>query len=382
MISRSPRQARRAAAPFSDISPDPRAARSRRWKNAHRWRCCRSRCTGWAGCPTLPAGLVDTARTFVVQVRLGELHAMQLGLQHGSNHGSSSSCGAAFYPHAKRLVRHLDLARRRHRRDAHRAGSRLRVLQSERQPDLGPWHTWAPREPDAAKSPGSTGRPGWRGKTSSTAKSTPTCARRSRPSERVRAESLLRRQPALPRRTSRTTGIAPTNCCQPDSPAGAVVLLHGLSDSPYSLRHVARDLRGSRIRRRRNPPARPWHGARRASPRRAGRTGVPRRAWRCAKRADSPAPASPLHIVGYSNGGALAMQYTLDALSESEARPAGARGAVLADDRADALRALRGRGRLAGAAAAIFEVRLAGHRSRVQSLQVQLVSGQRGAPVL
>src|SRR5437763_13259783 len=25
----------------------------------------------------------------------------------------------------------------------------LRILQSERQPDLGPWHTWAPPEPDA-----------------------------------------------------------------------------------------------------------------------------------------------------------------------------------------------------------------------------------------
>src|ERR1044072_6630486 len=27
----------------------------------------------------------------------------------------------------------------------------LRVLQSERQPDLEPWHTWAPREADAAE---------------------------------------------------------------------------------------------------------------------------------------------------------------------------------------------------------------------------------------
>jgi len=100
----------------------------------------------------------------------------------------------------------------------------------------------------------------------------------------------------------------------PDGPpAGAVVLLHGLTDSPYSLRHVAARYRergyvaiGVRL---------PGHGT---VP--AGLTDVHWEDWMAATRLAVrearrrvPAPA-PLHIVGFSNGGALAMKYALDAL--------------------------------------------------------------------
>jgi alpha-beta hydrolase superfamily lysophospholipase len=98
-------------------------------------------------------------------------------------------------------------------------------------------------------------------------------------------------------------------------PKGAVVLLHGLTDSPYSLRHVARRYAergfiaiGLRI---------PGHGT---VP--AGLTDVRWEDWMAATRLAVrearrrvPAPA-PLHLVGFSNGGALAVKYSLDAIED------------------------------------------------------------------
>ena len=98
-------------------------------------------------------------------------------------------------------------------------------------------------------------------------------------------------------------------------PRGAVVLLHGLTDSPYSLRHIARRYAehgyvaiGIRL---------PGHGT---VP--AGLTDVRWEDWAAATRLAVrearrrvPAPA-PLHLVGFSNGGALAVQYSLDAIED------------------------------------------------------------------
>jgi alpha-beta hydrolase superfamily lysophospholipase len=99
------------------------------------------------------------------------------------------------------------------------------------------------------------------------------------------------------------------------APKGAVVLLHGLTDSPYSLRHVARRYAergfvaiGLRI---------PGHGT---VP--AGLTDVRWEDWMAATRLAvrearrrAPAPA-PVHLVGFSNGGALAVKYSLDAIED------------------------------------------------------------------
>jgi len=99
------------------------------------------------------------------------------------------------------------------------------------------------------------------------------------------------------------------------TPVGVVVLLHGLTDSPYSLRHVAQRFRergfvaiGLRM---------PGHGT---VP--AGLTDVRWEDWMAATRLAVrearkrvPAPA-PLHLVGFSNGGALAMKYSLDAIED------------------------------------------------------------------
>jgi alpha-beta hydrolase superfamily lysophospholipase len=99
------------------------------------------------------------------------------------------------------------------------------------------------------------------------------------------------------------------------APRGAVVLLHGLTDAPFSLRHVAELYRargflavGMRM---------PGHGT---VP--GGLTEAVWEAWMAATRlavrtarARVPAPL-PLHLVGYSNGGALAMKHALDALED------------------------------------------------------------------
>ncbi len=98
-------------------------------------------------------------------------------------------------------------------------------------------------------------------------------------------------------------------------PVGVVVLLHGLTDSPYSLRHIAKFYRdrgfvaiGVRL---------PGHGT---VP--AGLTDVRWEDWMAATRLTVrearrrvPAP-QPLHMIGFSNGGALAMKYALDAIED------------------------------------------------------------------
>ena len=98
-------------------------------------------------------------------------------------------------------------------------------------------------------------------------------------------------------------------------PKGAVVLLHGLTDSPYSLRHIGRDYQAA--------------GFAVVAPRLTGHGTVPagltdvewedwlavtRLAMREARR--RAGPDGQLHIVGFSNGGALALKYALDALDD------------------------------------------------------------------
>ncbi len=102
-----------------------------------------------------------------------------------------------------------------------------------------------------------------------------------------------------------------------DAPVGAVVLLHGLTDSPYSQRHIAQSYRDHgfvaiviRI---------PGHGT---VP--AGLTDVEWEDWVAATRLAvrearrRVAPEAPLHLVGFSNGGALAVKYALDAIADSQ----------------------------------------------------------------
>jgi alpha-beta hydrolase superfamily lysophospholipase len=99
------------------------------------------------------------------------------------------------------------------------------------------------------------------------------------------------------------------------APVGAVVLLHGLTDSPYTLRHIARFYQEHGFVA--VMPRLPGHGT---VP--AGLTSVHWEHWTAASRLAirearrRAGPHRPLHIVGYSNGGALAMKYALDAIDD------------------------------------------------------------------
>jgi len=102
-----------------------------------------------------------------------------------------------------------------------------------------------------------------------------------------------------------------------DRPDAGALLLHGLSDSPYSLHAIAEHLQnrgveciGLRL---------PGHGG---VP--GGLTSVRMEDWRAAVRIGVRAvrkdigPTRPLILVGYSNGAALALDYALDAMNETD----------------------------------------------------------------
>jgi alpha-beta hydrolase superfamily lysophospholipase len=99
------------------------------------------------------------------------------------------------------------------------------------------------------------------------------------------------------------------------SPQATVLLLHGLSDSPYSLRHLAQALhaQGNHILNLRLP----GHGT--------APSGLVWASWQdmaaavhlAARHLQQQHPEVPLHIVGYSNGAALALLYELTALADS-----------------------------------------------------------------
>jgi len=103
-------------------------------------------------------------------------------------------------------------------------------------------------------------------------------------------------------------------------PKGAVVLLHGLTDAPYSMRHIAR--RYSEIGFVAVVPRMPGHGT---VP--AALTVVEWEDWLAAthlavrEAARLAGPGAPLHLVGFSNGGALALKYALDALDDPALTP-------------------------------------------------------------
>jgi len=98
------------------------------------------------------------------------------------------------------------------------------------------------------------------------------------------------------------------------APRTGVLLLHGMSDSPYSLRSIGQTLQskgayviGLRV---------PGHGQ---AP--SGLLDVEWEDMAAAVRLamhelQNQSPGVPLYIVGYSNGGALAVQYTLDSLTD------------------------------------------------------------------
>lgn len=101
--------------------------------------------------------------------------------------------------------------------------------------------------------------------------------------------------------------------------AGGVLLLHGMTDSPYSLRHLAAMFyaKGFYVLNLRMP----GHGTIPAE--------LDRMQWQdwgatvklgAEHVAGQLEPGQPFYILGYSNGGSLALKYSLDSITEPELR--------------------------------------------------------------
>ena len=160
----------------------------------------------------------------------------------------------------------------------------------------------------------------------------------------------------------------------PGAPVGGVLLLHGLTDSPYSMRSIGVMLaaQGFKVVGLRLP----GHGtAPAANESRRSRRPQPRRHdWPCAICVHNVGAQKPLYMIGYSNGAALAVNYSLDALDDP-ALPAPA-GLVLISPAIGIYKARRdrpnrgsGSAELPGFGRVAWQV----NRARDRSLQVPVV---------
>ncbi|WP_417219786.1 alpha/beta hydrolase [Achromobacter spanius] len=196
----------------------------------------------------------------------------------------------------------------------------LRLYDIQQSPPLAVWHTYVPDELDRETLAHST----WQDY----------LAREQKIFEQVRehvSEQLERQDRVESNRYFSGAAVHPANFAHdwnrsyvlmPEgAPAGVAVLLHGLTDSPYSLRHLAVHYRqaGYAVVAIRLP----GHGTVPAALTAAGWEdwlAATRLAVREGRRL-VPAPL-PLHIVGFSNGGALALMSAMEAIDDpSLARP-------------------------------------------------------------
>jgi alpha-beta hydrolase superfamily lysophospholipase len=196
----------------------------------------------------------------------------------------------------------------------------VRAYDSQRGPPLELWHTFVPHELSAAEIDGSD----WARYMAAEAKAfdevRSEVTERLEPNARHAGNRYYAESPIHPGRFARDWNRS--YVMRPDgAPVGAVVLLHGLTDSPYSLRHIAQryvDAGFIAVAIRM-----PGHGT---VP--GGLADVEWEQWTAATRlavrearrlSDARAP---LHVIGFSNGGALAMKYALEAASDRAlARP-------------------------------------------------------------
>ena len=187
---------------------------------------------------------------------------------------------------------------------------------SRGRPDLEPWHAEAPASEVRAADvgPGFTLADYLRREDAAMREVQDRIEART-PSERqMNANRYDAGSPLNPRRFARNWNRS-FELVPPGPPSGGVLLVHGMTDGPYSMRHVAPLFQRAgfyalALRM-------PGHGT---VP--GGLARVHWRDWQAAVRMgvrhvrERIGPGKPLVLVGYSNGGALAVQYTLDALDD------------------------------------------------------------------
>lgn len=189
----------------------------------------------------------------------------------------------------------------------------IRIAGLSSLPELEPWHRLVPQELDADELDASD----WQAYLSAEAALFerlqreligPVTTSGAAPYSRYASDSPV--YPGnLPRDWNRSFILPP-----PGTARGVVVLLHGLTDSPYSLRHIAQHLSEQGLLA--VVPRMPGHGT---VP--AALTAAHWEQWLAATRlavreARRQVPDGPLYLVGYSNGGALALRYSLAALED------------------------------------------------------------------
>ena len=128
--------------------------------------------------------------------------------------------------------------------------------------------------------------------------------------------------------------------------------------------------------------ARTRHRPGRASPTSSGKTGSPRSGSAFVASAKRIGPDKPLILVGYSNGGALALKYALDQVESGDGLRAARLVADLADDRRRAVRVDVAGHQPARSDPVFREGAMARRDARVQPVQVQLLSRERRLTVV
>ncbi|HAT2286589.1 TPA: alpha/beta hydrolase [Citrobacter freundii] len=194
----------------------------------------------------------------------------------------------------------------------------VRVYQTESGPELHPWHTWHGNEMSAAELDNATFAQYQAREEALFADLQKQVSDKLHPDEQTpinRFWSGSRVYPAqFTPNGNRSFVLMPQG-----KPRGVAVMLHGLTDSPYSLKYLAQIYQQQGFIA--VVPRLPGHGT---AP--GALTAVNWEAWMAAARlavreaTRLAGPEVPLHLVGYSNGGALALKYTLDSLDDTALR--------------------------------------------------------------
>lgn len=192
----------------------------------------------------------------------------------------------------------------------------VRIYDTQRGLPLEPWHIYVPHEMRAERLQGADWTQYLAAEATIFDDVRREVSQKLEPGDRVPSNRYFDGSPVYPAHFAQDFNRS--FVLEPDSkPVGAVVLLHGLTDSPYSQRHIARFYRDHGFVA--IVPRLPAHGT---VP--AALTDVDWEDWMAATRLavrearHRVEPSAPLHLVGFSNGGALALMYALDSIGEEK----------------------------------------------------------------